>query len=174
MGKTSERLNDYQTQMSIYAEQHNMILASDVLDMIEQLQDDLKDDIEKVVEELEESEERYDDVSFAQLNEFGITLDYKYAEGKRDGVAESIKIVNQLAEEYKGGWIPCSERLPNKDEYLKHNGRFIVTDGNRTYVTHFDIYETQKFGVPQLNGFCEDNKVIAWMPLPAPYKEGCE
>jgi hypothetical protein len=52
MGKTSERLNDYQTQMSIYAEQHNMILASDVLDMIEQLQDDLKDDTEKVVAEL--------------------------------------------------------------------------------------------------------------------------
>lgn len=54
MGKTSERLEAYQTQMSIYVEQHKLILASDVLDMIEQLQDDLKDDIEKVVEELEE------------------------------------------------------------------------------------------------------------------------
>ena len=53
MGKTSERLEAYQTQMSIYAEQHKIILASDVLDMIEQLQDDLKDDIEKVVAELE-------------------------------------------------------------------------------------------------------------------------
>jgi hypothetical protein len=59
MGKTSERLNDYQTQMSIYAEQHNMILASDVLDMIEQLQDDLKDDIEKVVAELVEADSGY-------------------------------------------------------------------------------------------------------------------
>lgn len=53
MGKTSERLEAYQTQMSIYAEQHKIILASDALDMIEQLQDDLKDDIEKVVAELE-------------------------------------------------------------------------------------------------------------------------
>lgn len=53
MGKTSERLEAYQTQMSIYAEQHKMILASDVLDMIEQLQDDLKDDTDKVVAELE-------------------------------------------------------------------------------------------------------------------------
>jgi hypothetical protein len=87
---------------------------------------------------------------------------------------EAIEVVCKIAEEYNGGWIPCSERLPNKDEYLKHKGRFIVTDGNRTYVTHFDIYETQKFGVPQLNGFCEDNKVIAWMPLPEPYKEGGE
>lgn len=55
MGKTSERLKDYQTQMSIYAEQYKMILASDVLDMIEQLQDDLKDDVEKVVAELQKS-----------------------------------------------------------------------------------------------------------------------
>ena len=53
MGKTSERIETYQTQMSIYAEQHKIILANDVLDMIEQLQDDLKDDIEKVVAELE-------------------------------------------------------------------------------------------------------------------------
>ena len=53
MSKTSDRLKDYQNQMSIYAEQHKIILASDVLDMIEQLQDDLKDDIENVVAELE-------------------------------------------------------------------------------------------------------------------------
>lgn len=49
MDKTSERLKGYQMQMSIYAAQHQMILASDVLDMIEQLQDDLKDDTEAVV-----------------------------------------------------------------------------------------------------------------------------
>ena len=55
MSKISERLEAYQTQMSIYAEQHKVILASDVLDMIEQLQDDLKDSIDKVVEEIKSS-----------------------------------------------------------------------------------------------------------------------
>ena len=59
MSKISERLKAYQTQMSIYAEQHKVILASDVLDMIEQLQDDLKDSIDKVVEELEERSKEY-------------------------------------------------------------------------------------------------------------------
>ena len=59
MSKTSERLEGYQTQMSIYAEQHKVILASDVLDMIEQLQDDLKDDVEKLVAKLEEVKGRY-------------------------------------------------------------------------------------------------------------------
>lgn len=58
MSKISDRLNDYQTQMSIYAEQHKIILANDVLDMIEQLQEDLEDDIEKVVAELEELKEK--------------------------------------------------------------------------------------------------------------------
>ena len=54
MSITEQRLKGYQLQMSIYAEQHKMLLASDVLDMIEQLQDDLKDDVDKVVEQLED------------------------------------------------------------------------------------------------------------------------
>lgn len=56
MSITEQRLKDYQLQMSIYAEQGKMLLASDVLDMIEQLQDDLKDDMDKVVEKLENDE----------------------------------------------------------------------------------------------------------------------
>ena len=54
MSITEQRLKDYQLQMSIYAEKHKMLLASDILDMIEQLQDDLKDDVDKVVEQLED------------------------------------------------------------------------------------------------------------------------
>ena len=57
MSKISERLECYQTQMSIYAEQHKIILVNDVLDMIEQLREDLTDDIVSVVEELEEEKE---------------------------------------------------------------------------------------------------------------------
>lgn len=53
MSITEQRLKDYQLQMSIYTAQHQMLLASDVLVMIEQLQDDLKDEVNKVVEKLE-------------------------------------------------------------------------------------------------------------------------
>lgn len=84
-------------------------------------------------EKLEESQERYDDVSFAEMNENGHTLDFEYANGKKDGVSESIGIVNRVEQEYNDGWIPVSKRLPNKDEYTKNDGRFIVTDGNRVY-----------------------------------------
>ena len=57
MSITEQRLKDYQLQMSIYAEQHKMLLASNVLDIIEQLQDDLKDDTNNVVQQLEEFKE---------------------------------------------------------------------------------------------------------------------
>ena len=53
MSKTEERLKAYNLQMSIYMQQHQMLLASDVLDMIEQLQDDLQDDTDKLAEQLE-------------------------------------------------------------------------------------------------------------------------
>lgn len=67
-------------------------------------------------------------------------------------------------------WIDVKDRLPNKEEYNNCNGQFIVTDGNRTYATYFDIYDTFKFGEPTMNGFRIDRCVIAWMPLPSPFK----
>ena len=63
MSITEQRLKDYQLQMSIYAEQHKMLLARDVLDMIEQLQEDLKDDVDKVVEQLEKASWEETDIS---------------------------------------------------------------------------------------------------------------
>lgn len=68
-------------------------------------------------------------------------------------------------------WIPVEERLPNKEEYIKSNGKFIVTDGNRVMVLHFDVYETKQFGVPQINGFCVNEMIVYWQPLPQPYKK---
>ena len=67
-------------------------------------------------------------------------------------------------------WIPCSERLPNRDECIKDNGLFIVSDGNRGYSEWFDIYDTQMFGEPTMTGFRVDRAVTAWMPLPKPYE----
>ena len=101
-------------------------------------------------------------------------------------LTHAIEIVNQLAVEYKGtisktenvGWIPCSERLPNKEEFLKHDGRFVVTDGNRCYQSIYDIYEGIFRTIKLYNNggsvrgwnFEFDGCVIAWQPLPKPYK----
>ena len=123
----------------------------------------MKEFIEKLIERLEE---RQNDIAG------NLSLNVYYSDGYDKGIEYTIEIATELAEEYKGGWIPCSERLPSKEEYQKCNGQFIVSDGNRTYATYFDIYDTLKFGEPTMTKFKIDRCVVAWMPLPAPYTEG--
>lgn len=108
-----------------------------------------------------------------------IKMGYEPFEEKVMGVYTAIDNVAQVCtmEEFeilKGEWIPCSEKLPNKEEYLKDDGRFIVTDGSRRYQSIFDIY-SQKFRTSVFTAFGsykyeEDKCVIAWQPLPAPYQ----
>lgn len=94
------------------------------------------------------------------------------AEVKNSAIPEPSKkkIINALC---RNGWIPCSERLPTKEEYLKDDGRFILDDGNRRYQGLFDIYDKKfKFSkhITSLRyDLYEDNGVIAWQPLPEPY-----
>lgn len=90
MSITEQRLKDYQLQMSIYAEQHKMLLASDVLDMIEQLQDDLKDDVDEVVEKLKGLHEGYKCID----NEF-----------QRGAKAGAHYVLNRAIEIVKGGGV---------------------------------------------------------------------
>ena len=74
-------------------------------------------------------------------------------------------------EEKEEKWIPCTKRLPTKEEYIANNGLFIVSDGDRTYAEYFDVYNSFKyFGEPTMNGFRADRCVTAWMPLPEPCK----
>ena len=93
MSITEQRLKDYQLQMSIYAEQHKMLLASDVLDMIEQLQEDLKDDVDKVVKQLKEERE----LSYADfgryVEEVSPCLDAEYDDFFHRGLERAIRIV---------------------------------------------------------------------------------
>ena len=62
-------------------------------------------------------------------------------------------------------WIPCSERLPEESGlYIVTNvGRWVEPVGTRYY----NIRADGSFwsGLP-------GNTVVAWMPLPEPYKEG--
>ena len=100
-----------------------------------------------------------------------------------NGVMYSKKIVQEVAEEYNGGWIACSERLPEESGY------YLVTyrdwsDGNflpkydDTYVRrlhyqineHFVGWNYPKNVDDRAENDCH-KEVIAWQPLPEPYKE---
>ena len=66
---------------------------------------------EKILERLEENKSIIpvnrvlDDIIKDKPKELGQLIAYD----------NSIKIVQEVAEEYNGGWIPCSERLPEKE-----------------------------------------------------------
>lgn len=69
-------------------------------------------------------------------------------------------IVSEVEAEYGNGWIPCSERLPEK------SGRVLVSyesinDEIAVSETSYD-YKRKTFWISPC--------VIAWMPLPSPYK----
>ena len=87
----------------------------------------------------------------------------EYAKHFKEAVLRSVEEQPRLRE-----WIPCSERLP---EITKH-GRYsedVITvlkwyDGDITY----SVGWYNKCGA--WNEDCDNCKVIAWQPLPEPYK----
>lgn len=72
-----------------------------------------------------------------------------------------------------GGWVACSERLPEEEgEYLIWCVSYDVTTGNKVINAYgISYYDTQFEAWTGVNvgGFLW-NEVVAWMPLPEPYK----
>lgn len=102
---------------------------------------------------------------------------------KREGLLLANEIVRKHMNDGKDinvhakendGWIPVEQRLPTKEEYLKDDGRFILDDGNRRYQGLFDVYDGKFKFSKHISGInyelFEDNCVIAWQPLPEPYR----
>lgn len=113
MSHIKDRLTYYNDFMKKLADYYQMIPASDVFKIIEELQDDLEQD------------------------------------------------------KKENGWIPVSERLPEKHKdviaTVKYNG-FLGMYGMWLKTAFID-------GYGKWNGECIGGEVIAWMPLPEPYKE---
>ena len=92
-----------------------------------------------------------------------INSDYK--DGLRIATDRAIYHVEQLPlVTPEQQWIPCSERLP------EHGGRYLISvlDGinRRTTVAPY----LPRCKAWAMNGRMAYWKVIAWMPLPEPYK----
>lgn len=75
-----------------------------------------------------------------------------------DGLREAIEA---LKERPHGEWIPCSERLPEK------NGVYLVT-GENGHVFEYDYSDFTTHN--EKWSYCR-NEIVAWMPLPEPYKK---
>ena len=112
--------------------------------------------VKEFTEKLREKAAIFSKSDFAVV---GIAKDYK----------DAADMIEKLAEEYKQGWIFCSERLPKEEEDV------ILTFRNSTGIyVEMATYIWRKFyyiSYADENYYEEEVKEpIAWMPLPDPYK----
>ena len=109
---------------------------------------------EKILERLEEERElSYADFS-RYVEEVSPCLDDEYDDFFHRGLERASRLVKEVAEEYNGGWIPCSERLPSGLDFVLYTHK----DGE------VDICSIEYF-------YDYLDRFTAWQPLPEPFKE---
>lgn len=74
--------------------------------------------------------------------------------------SEAIAAWNRRAEPR---WIPCSERLPNKPIRVQ-------TQLDNEWIVTAYYYDNTWYTVPDLGQGLKNDEIIAWMPLPKPWK----
>ena len=92
---------------------------------------------------------------------------YAYARGLLLSIESDIRALPSAQQ-----WIPCSEREPDED------GQYIITvkyrhvDGRKDiYAEHGVLRDRVTWDVYYFGHCDEVERVLAWMPLPEPYKE---
>ena len=114
---------------------------------------------EKILERFVELHERY-------VNQYGVVG----GNPRAFSVKECMEIVQEVAEEYKDGWIPIDEKLPPDDS-------FILLSFSNFSVPIVGRYEETEDGGNFFAGdedeplISQDLFVNAWMPLQKPYEE---
>ena len=111
----------------------------------------------------QESIERQHSIDYRRIEEEGL-----------QATEEAIDIINQVEAEYNNGWIPCSERLPDDlidvlvwFEYYRfgnYNGLYQTIGISYTNNGEWSRFVNGTSGWRKL-------RIIAWQPLPQPYKE---
>ena len=113
-------------------------------------------ELEKILEEIENAKNEYPKACFPW-----------YVNGMK--AAEEI-----IHKHMNDGWISVEERLLTMEEYQKDDGRFILDDGNRRCAGYFNVYTGRFYSYQHITQYMaelhENNWVIAWRPLPEPYR----
>ena len=84
-----------------------------------------------------------------------------------DAGHRAVEIIHQIAEEYSNGWIPCSEKLPELRQDVLVTVKYTGFMGMHGYWIKTGHMEAEN----DWWGDCAGGEVIAWQPLPEPFKE---
>lgn len=79
---------------------------------------------------------------------------------------EVKKNIREVAKEYNNGWIPCSERLP--DDFMSFEYLTIRKGHTLATITYYCVVNHKWY---LSRNSSKEIDVIAWQPLPEPYKE---
>lgn len=100
----------------------------------------------------------------------GIIFEFEEAANTIEELSAKLRNSNmeRSSQHYNGGWIPCSERLPGENTRVLTTIKTSKRPGNvRSGHYAYKMFHND-------NGDCwncDDEEVLAWMPLPEPYKE---
>lgn len=119
--------------------------------------------LEKILEEISEVEKEYV-TGHKVLYALGAT-------GMATEISGIIRSHMDDVADNNDGWIPVSEKLPEESDYYMaciYNDEADDYDFRKTWFAHADDYYMDESEWRELYDF---ERVIAWQPLPEPYKE---
>lgn len=122
----------------------------------------MTDVFKKINDMLKEKKDDYDDMY--RIFKKGGDKQLAYTTHEILKVIRYIRqMIGEMEKEYNDGWIPCSERLPEVevDVLLTLRGLNIHTGFRANTEGYFYVDGGE---------YVEFEDVIAWQPLPAPYK----
>lgn len=120
--------------------------------------------VKKLIDRLKEHHNEVRDMYLKGQGNFALL------DGKMRGIEDANAIIVHLAKEHNGGWIPCSERLPEEDgvyiiSFKEYSGLICCA------VAYLTLNHPKWKWWDLENEYEYYEAVIAWQPLPAPYKE---
>ena len=81
-----------------------------------------------------------------------------------DKIAEAVLEKMEVAKAHTRGWIPCSERLPEED------GNYLIWFRYENALGDLSESMAMEYYADSTGWDCDNVEVIAWHPLPDPYK----
>ena len=124
-------------------------------------------EFEKIIEKQKELFQDLNVIEVLSHVDFDSTIQNSLENFLKAITNEAIEIVKQEAERYNNGWIPCSEKLPDVRQDVLVTVKYTGFMGMHGYWIKTGHMEAEN----DWWGDCAGGEVIAWQPLPKPFKE---